>query len=289
MLLTLIIPLLATFAAFLFAVSLLPSKNTLERTIEVLEARKPEMSEEASTQLEAAIARLIPAGTAGRMQQQLLKAGWYTTSPAKMFVRILASTVLAAIVVVLLLNFIHLRSLVWYIVVGVLFVATAYSPLYFMNRSIQSRHDDVQRTLPDFLDMIASTVGAGLAMNAAIAYAVDAAPGALGDEMKEALAEVRLGRGRAEALKAAASRLDQEEFSTTVAAITQAERLGANVGRILGELADDTRNHRLMNVETEAVKLPVKMVFPMAFFLLPALMVIIFGALIAHYLYNPHV
>lgn len=289
MLLTLIIPLLATFAAFLFAVSLLPSKNTLDRTIEVLEARKPELSDEASSQLEAAIAKLVPSGTLGSMQRALLKAGWYTTSPAKMFVRILSATVLAAIITMLLLHFVSIHSLVWYIVVGVLFIAVSYSPLYYMNRAIQKRQEDVQRTLPDFLDMIASTVGAGLAMNAALAYAVDAAPGALGDEMKEALAEVRLGRGRAEALKAAAARLDQEEFSTTVAAITQAERLGANVGQILGELADDTRNHRLMNVETEAAKLPVKMVFPMAFFLLPALMVIIFGALIAHYLYNPHV
>jgi tight adherence protein C len=289
MLLTLIIPMLATFAAFLFAISLLPSKNALDRTIEVLESRKPELSEEANTQLEAAIAKLIPSGAAGRMHQELLKAGWYTTSPAKMFVRVLSTTVLAAVVLVLLLNFIQMHSLVWYIVVGVLFVAIAYSPLYYLNRAIQKRQEDVQRTLPDFLDMIASTVGAGLAMNAAIAYAVDAAPGALGNEMKEALAEVRLGRGRAEALKAAASRLAQEEFSTTVAAITQAERLGANVGQILAELADDTRNHRLMNVESEAAKLPVKMVFPMAFFLLPALMVIIFGALIAHYLYNPHV
>jgi tight adherence protein C len=287
--LSLIIPLLATFAAFLFAVSLLPSKNALERTIEVLEARKPDMSEEASSQLEAAIAKLVPPGTAGRMHRSLLKAGWYSTSPAKMFVRILASTVLTAIVDILLLNFVPMHTIVWYIVVGALSVAIAYSPIYFMNRAIQKRQDDVQRTLPDFLDMIASTVGAGLAMNAAIAYAVDAAPGALGDEMKEALAEVRLGRARAEALKAAAGRLDQEEFSTTVAAITQAERLGANVGQILAELAEDTRNHRLMNVETEAAKLPVKMVFPMAFFLLPALMVIIFGALVAHYLYNPHV
>ena len=289
MLLTLIIPLLATFAAFLFAVSLLPSKNTLDRTIEVLEARKPELSDEASSQLEAAIAKLVPSGTLGSMQRALLKAGWYTTSPAKMFVRILSATVLAAIITMLLLHFVSMHSVVWYIVVGVLFIAVSYSPLYYMNRAIQKRQEDVQRTLPDFLDMIASTVGAGLAMNAALAYAVDAAPGALGDEMKEALAEVRLGRGRAEALKAAAARLDQEEFSTTVAAITQAERLGANVGQILGELADDTRNHRLMNVETEAEKLPVKMVFQMAFFLLPALMVIIFGALIAHYLYNPHV
>jgi tight adherence protein C len=69
-----------------------------------------------------------------------------------------------------------------------------------------------------------------------------------------------------------------------VAAVTQAERLGANIGKILSDLADDTRTHRIIMVEEHAAKLPVKMVFPMAFFLLPALFVIIFGSLILNYL-----
>lgn len=284
----LLIPLLSAFSAFLFVFSLIPSKNTLERTIEVLESRRPEMSEEGASQLEKTLAKIIPAETAGCMQRALLTAGWYNTTPAKMFARIASSGVFATVMVLLAQHFLPFKGLVWGIVLIALWVAITYSPIYWLNRAGETRRLEVQRTLPDFLDMVASTVGAGLAMNAALAYAVDTAPGALGDEVKEALAEIRLGRSRTDALRAAAGRLNQEEFSTTIAAITQAERLGANIGHILSELADDTRNHRMMTIETEAAKLPVKMVFPMAFFLLPALMVLIFGTLVANYLYHPH-
>lgn len=284
----LVIPLLATFAAFLFVFSLLPSKNALERTIEILESRRPEMSEEGASQLEKALAKIVPAETAGHMHRALLSAGWYSTTPAKMFARIVSAAAFATLVLLLSFRFLHFSGPVWYIVLLTLWVAITYSPLYWLNRAAELRKLEVQRTLPDFLDMVASTVSAGLAMNAALAYAVDTAPGALGNEVNEALSEIRLGRSRTDALKAASARLNQQEFSTTIAAITQAERLGANVGKILNELADDTRNHRMMLIETEAAKLPVKMVFPMAFFLLPALMVLIFGTLVANYLYQPH-
>jgi tight adherence protein C len=135
--------------------------------------------------------------------------------------------------------------------------------------------------------MVATTVQAGLSVNQALGYAIDAAPGALGEEIKATLSEIRLGRARSEALRAAADRLQQQQFTTTVTAITQAERLGTNISKVLNELAEDVRNHRVMLVEEHAAKLPVKMVFPMAMFMLPALFVVIFGALAANYLSQP--
>lgn len=287
--LALIIPVLAALSAFLFAVSLVPSKNALTHTIEVLEARKPEMSEDANAHLEKMLAKVLSPETAGSIQRTLLAAGWYTVTPAKMVLRVAGAAVFGIVLILLAFRFFAVEGIFWYLFLTILFVAVTYAPIYWLTRAAQLRKDQVQRTLPDFLDMVASTVGAGLAMNAALAYAVDTAPGALGDEVKEALSEMRLGRSREEALKAVAGRLDQEELTTTIAAITQAERLGANIGQILNELAEDTRNHRLMRVETEAAKLPIKMVFPMAFFLLPALMVMIFGTLVANYFNNPHV
>jgi tight adherence protein C len=213
-----------------------------------------------------------------------LEAGWYTVTPVQVVLRIAASVILAVVVIILYAHYIHLPPLVFYMLAAGLFCGIIYAPISMLNRAVEHRKDDVQKHLPDFLDMIATTVQAGLSLNASLAYAVDAAPGAIGEEIKEALTEIRLGRGRADALKAAAERLRQEEFTTMVAAITQAERLGANIGKILNELADDTRSHRILMVEEHAAQLPVKMVFPMAFFLLPALFTIIFGSLIVNYL-----
>lgn len=279
---TILIALLGAGSAFLFVVSSIPSKSPLTRTLEQLEAR-PSKSQE-NGRLDQFVQSVIPKESRGRLAQQLLEAGWYTVTPTQMVLRVIASVFVAIIVLMLFMRYIHLPALVELLGAFALFCGIVYAPLSFMHRAIEQRKEQTQKMLPDFLDMMSSTVQAGLSVNAALAYAVDVAPGALGDEIKEALAEIRLGRARAESLKAASERLNQTEFSTTIGAITQAERLGSNIGKILSELAEDTRTHRILIVEEHAAKLPVKMVFPMAFFLLPALFVIIFGSLVVNYL-----
>jgi tight adherence protein C len=280
-----IISLLGALSAFLFTVSCIPAKSPLSRTLEELESRSTATHiPENAGKMEQFVMRVLPAEQRGRLSQMLLEAGWYTVTPAQIVFRIAAALLVAVIVAMLFIRYIHLPPLVFYVLLASVFAGIVYSPISLLHRAMERRKDEVQKYLPDFLDMISSTVQAGLSLNAAVAYAVDAAPGALGDEMKEVLAEIRLGRARIDALKAAADRLNQQEFTTMVAAVTQAERLGANIGKILSDLADDTRTHRIILVEEHAAKLPVKMVFPMAFFLLPALFVIIFGSLILNYL-----
>jgi tight adherence protein C len=278
----LVIAILGAFSAFMFTVSFIPAKSALSKTLEDLETHGPRSSEDA--RVASVVDRMLPQEQRSRLQQRLLEAGWYTVTPAQMVLRTAASLLVAVIVMILYARYVHLPPVVEYLLAAGVFCAIVYAPISMLNRAVEKRKQDVQRTLPDFLDMVASTVQAGLSLNAALAYAVDAAPGAVGEEIKEALTEIRLGRGRADALKAAADRLKQDEFTTMVAAVTQAERLGSNVGKILNELADDTRTHRILIVEEHAAQLPVKMVFPMAFFLLPALFVIIFGSLIVNYL-----
>jgi tight adherence protein C len=280
----LIIAILGAFSAFLFTVSFIPSKSALSKTLEQLETRSTARQSENAGKLERFVERIVPEEKRTQLAQRLLEAGWYTVTPVQIVLRIAGSLLVAIIVIILYAHYVHLPGFVFYLLAVALFCGILYAPISMLNRAVDRRKDEVQRGLPDFLDMIATTVQAGLSLNAALAYAVDAAPGAIGEEIKEALTEIRLGRGRADALKATAERLKQEEFTTMVAAITQAERLGANIGKILNELADDTRSHRILMVEEHAAQLPVKMVFPMAFFLLPALFTIIFGSLIVNYL-----
>lgn len=280
-----ILSILGAASVFLFTVSGIPAKSPLSRTLEELESHStaPQVDDKRG-KLERLVTRMVPQERQSGLAQMLLEAGWYTVTPAQMIFRIAASCLIAIIVTLLFARFMHLMPIVQIALIVILFFGITHAPISMLNRAMEKRKEQVQRHLPDLLDMVSSTVQAGLSLNASLAYAVDAAPGALGDEIKEALAEIRLGRARIEALKAAADRLNQQEFTTTVAAITQAERLGANIGKILSELADDTRTHRVLIVEEHAAKLPVKMVFPMAFFLLPALFVIIFGSLIVNYL-----
>lgn len=274
------ITLLGAGAVFLFALSLIPSKSPLDRALEELTARGAEMRDPQNVRR---FEMMFSKERRGRLERKLLEAGWYNVSPARMGMRIAggAAAGLAAGFVLILAA--HTSLTLSIALVALLGGAGAYMPLSSLDKAIERRKKQVQRSLPDFLDMVATTVQAGLSVNAALGYAVDAAPGALGDEIKSALSEMRLGRARADALKAASDRLLHQQFSTTVTAIVQAERLGTNISKVLGELAEDVRNARIMLVEEHAAKLPVKMVFPLAAFLLPALFVVIFGALAANY------
>lgn len=270
---------LGMVAAFLFAISLIPQKSPLTRTLEELEARGMQRDSKAVQPFD----KLFSKERRGRLLRKLMEAGWYTVTPAQMGARIVAFGCLGLIGSIILLAFIH-ASLMMTLGVGLMMgLGGAYLPFSSLERACEARKAQVQKTLPDFLDMVATTVQAGLSMNAALVYSIDAAPGALGDEIKATLSEIRLGRSRLEAMRGAAERLQQQQFSTTVTAITQAERLGSNISKVLNELAEDVRNQRIMLVEEHAAKLPVKMIFPMALFMLPAIFVVIFGALVANY------
>ncbi|MEO6834358.1 MAG: type II secretion system F family protein [Candidatus Tumulicola sp.] len=277
---TFIIPILFGASAFLFALSLIPSKSPFSRQLDALKSRE---AIERDTSKLAPFERIFSADRLGLLRRQLVEAGWYTVSPAQMGLRVVAGTGVGLMVALLVWTFLHIAPILLLILVILITIAGAYSPIFMLNQAIETRKAAIQKALPDFLDMMCSTVQAGLALNAAMAYAVDAAPGPLGDEIKEALSQIRLGRGRAEALKAAADRTGQQEFKTAIMAITQAEKLGSNISKVLTEVADDARQHRVMLIEEMAAKLPVKMVFPMAFGMLPMLFVIIFGTLIANY------
>jgi tight adherence protein C len=105
--------------------------------------------------------------------------------------------------------------------------------------------------------------------------------GPLAEEVEMVLSDIRLGRNRADAFNAMAQRAHQVDISSFVMAIVQTERLGGNIGRVLDELAEEARSRRLQRAEEIAGSLPVKMVIPMAFLMLPALFVMIFTPIIA--------
>lgn len=279
-----VIPAAGALSIFLFALSLIPQKSPLRKRLEDIGGRNltgPSVNRLASLE------KLFGDDGRGELQRQLIEAGWYQVTPAQMGARILGGACIGAAAGLLLALALHQFTLIYAMTGLVLAIVGAYAPLFWLNRAIGSRKMEVQRALPDFLDMVATTVQAGLSVNAALAYAVHAAPGALGDEIKEALSQMRLGRNRAEALRSMSQRVNQPQLTTTVSAITQAERLGSNLSNILNELAEDVRDHRIMVVEEQAAKLPIKMIFPMAFFLLPALFSIIFGSVAAKLL-TPH-
>lgn len=274
------IPLLCAVSAFFFALSLIPTKSLLTEQLETLKGREPLKREEIQLPI---VERILTEERRRYLAQRLVEAGWYTTTPVKFGLRVLAGGLLGAVLTLLAYNLFGLDSKWLLPLLGLLVFCGAYAPFFALNRAIDARKAAIQRSLPEFLDMVSSTVQAGLALNSALGYAVEAVPGPLGDEVKEALSEIRLGRARAEALRAVGERTNHPALRNAVRIMNQAERLGANVAKILTDLADDARHQRLMLIEEMAAKLPVKMVFPMVFFMIPAIVTIIFGAVAANY------
>ncbi len=278
--LTYLIPIFGAVSVFFFALSLIPSKSVLAEQLQTLKQHEP-LQRDLSSPLAD---RIFKGERRVVLVKQLAEAGWYTTTPAAFAMRVVGGAAMGPVITLFVWRLAHLE-LVWLLPLLALFTALgAYSPFYMMNRAIEERHVAIQKTLPEFLDMVSSTVQAGLALNSALAYAVEASGGPLGEEIREALAEIRLGRSRADALKGAGERTNQPAFKNALRVMTQAERLGANVAKLLTELAEDARHQRLMSVEEMASKLPVKLVFPMVFLMIPSIFTIIFGTVAVNYL-----
>ncbi len=278
------IPVLFGVSAFLFALSLIPTKSVLTEQLENLKGRDPFKREEAPLPI---VDRILTEERRVFLAQRLVEAGWYTTTPIKFSLRVLAGAFFGVVLALFIWNFFNLSS-GWVIpMLAMLTFCGGYAPFFMLNRAIDARKAAIQKSLPEFLDMVSSTVQAGLALNSALGYAVEAVPGPLGDEIKEALSEIRLGRARSEALRAVGERTNHPALRNALRIMNQAERLGANIAKILTDLADDARHQRLMLIEEMAAKLPVKMVFPMVFFMIPAIVTIIFGAVAANYFNGP--
>ena len=215
------------------------------------------------------------------LERRLLQAGWYKLTPGRFMMRSIVASfagILAGFLIPVLLH----RHDPWVFVLPILLAFSgAIVPSSMLDGAIATRKKHIRNSLPDFLDLVSTTVEAGIALNGAFAAAVDAVRGPFREELLSALADIRVGRSRAEALAAMAARADVSELTTTVTAIVQAEKLGGDVAGILDQLAQDARDHRMMRAEEIAAKLPVTMTFPMALCMLPALFVMIFGAVAA--------
>jgi tight adherence protein C len=164
------------------------------------------------------------------------------------------------------------------ILMGLLFGLVLFIlPDVIVNLRISSRREEVQATLPDALDLLAVSVEAGLGFDGAVAKLTESMEGPLIEEFALALNEMRIGESRAEALKRMAARMDAPQLTSFVRAVIQADQLGSSLGAILRVQAADARMRRQLAAEEKAMQLPVKMLFPMMLFILPALFIIVLG------------
>lgn len=160
---------------------------------------------------------------------------------------------------------------------AILAVAGFYLPHLRLRRRVAARQREIQRSLPDVLDLLTICVEAGLGFDGALGRVVAKRDDALGHELDRVLNDMRLGRSRRDALKSLGTRTDVPDVNAFVSAMVQSEQLGASIARVLVVQSAQMRTRRRQRAEELAHKAAIKMLFPMVFLILPALFVVILG------------
>ena len=212
----------------------------------------------------------------GRLRELLNAAGMYRTSVASFVgARILATLVGPGLIVLfsvagtlntrLLLGCCLLTMMGWYL------------PYVRVQRRARLRLEQIDREVPELVDLLVTTVEAGVGFAAALQLASRSIEGPLGQELRLALREQSLGLTPEEALRNLGVRVNSPAIRAFTQALVQGETLGVSIGTILRDLATDMRKRRRQSAEERAQKTPTKILFPLIALILPAMFIVSLG------------
>ena len=150
-------------------------------------------------------------------------------------------------------------------------------PEFWLGRRVRARQKAIIRMIPDSLDLLTISVRAGLGFDAALAKVVEKVKGPLSEEFRRALAEVRVGKTRRDALRDIVPRTEVAPLTNFIGAIIQAEQLGVSISKVLEVQSEQMRIERRQRAEEMAAKAPIKMLFPLVGCIFPSLFIVILG------------
>jgi tight adherence protein C len=224
------------------------------------------------------VASLLPRERLARLQQRLATAGLNGRISAEEFLAIQALAFVGGIALAGLLLTSptmdgprKLAAALLGLVIG------AIAPTAWLSRAETARTESIRRDLPDALDLLAISVEAGVGLEGAMEVVTRNFDSALAAELQLALREMELGLSRRDALHHLRERADLPELSSFVGSLLQADALGMPLSRVLRVQADELRVRRRQRARETAAKLPVKLLFPMTLFILPAIFIVTLG------------
>ena len=168
----------------------------------------------------------------------------------------------------------HVLGVLWVPLMG--YMGFAF-PKNRLGDRARKRQDSIRHALADTIDLLTISVEAGLAFDAALLHVRRVMKGPLSDEIGRMLHEMQLGARRVDAMKNFSERTEVEELRSFVLAMTQADVFGVSVANVLRSQSHELRTKRRQRAEEQAMKTPVKLLFPMILCILPALLILIVG------------
>ena len=209
-----------------------------------------------------------------KLRQKLISAGMYGTTPRKL----LGYQVILAIFLGLM-GFWVIGSKTSVLAAFLALVGGAalgwWLPRVYVDRTIRLRFDTMNRQMPDMIDLLIVTLEAGLGILASMRVASETLRDPLGQELRLTLQEQRMGLSVGEAIQSLGKRADCENMRIFVRALTQGEKLGVSMGKTMRDLSEEMRKRRKAAAEERAQKMPIKMLFPLLFFIFPAIFIVL--------------
>jgi tight adherence protein C len=205
----------------------------------------------------------------------LRSAGLYKTAPAT-FVgyRVLAGVLLPTWLLLMNAASLGIRD------IGLALFAGAMGwvlPSFGVKRRASRRVEAIDLEMPELVDLLVTTVEAGVGLAASLQMVARRIEGPLGQELRLTLQEQNMGLTIEDSLQNMLGRVDSMSVRTFVQAIVQGQMLGVSIGKIMRDLALDMRKRRRQMAEERAQKAPTKILFPLVFLIMPALMIIVLG------------
>jgi tight adherence protein C len=164
-----------------------------------------------------------------------------------------------------------------FILTIVLGVVGFLAPEFWLSRRVKARQKAILLAVPDTLDLLTISVRAGLGFDQALGKVVEKIKGPLPDEYRRALAEIRVGKARRDALRDIVARTEVPALTNFIGAIIQAEQLGVSISKVLQVQSEQLRIERRQRAEEMAAKAPIKMLFPLVGCIFPSLFIVILG------------
>jgi tight adherence protein C len=212
-----------------------------------------------------------------RLRKTLIAAGMYRTSPRTIIgYQLLFGIALPTVWLIFALGASASTALAILAAIFFAFIGW-FAPGFVVQRRAESRLHRIDRSMPELIDLLVVSVEAGLSLSAAMQLAGERMKGPLGDELRIVLQEQRMGLNPVQALANMEGRAPTPAVEAFARAMTQGQLLGVAIGQILRNLAIEMRKRRRAQVEQQAQKAPIKMLFPLVFMIFPALFVVILG------------
>ncbi len=190
-------------------------------------------------------------------------------------VRLVAAAIVGALGLLIGLLLANPVYLVIALVVGV--ILGYYLPVLWLKQKVDARKAEIQKALPDALDLLVICVDAGLGFDAALARVTDKYKNALSELLAKALREVSLGRPRLEALDEMGRNSGVEDLHNFIQAVIQSEQFGTGIGKILRIQADEMRRKRRQRAQERGAQATLKMMLPMVGCIFPTLWIVLLG------------